>query len=146
TRRHFTQGAVAALAGTSFGRPASARAGTLRIIVGFSAGGAVDVAARATADALRKSMDTSVIVENKSGAAGGIAAQAVSRANDGGGTLLFCPSSILTLRPYVDNAAGADAQDSLTPVSPVCEYSFALTVGPGTSARTLDEFIAWCKA
>lgn len=146
TRRQFMTGVAATLAGASLRRPAYAQDDTLRMLVGFSAGGAVDVVARATGDAMRRALGKNVIIENKTGAGGAIAVQAVANAGAEGRTLLFCPSSILTLRPYVDDTLGAGAEHQVAPISPVCEYSFALTVGPGTPARTLKEFVAWCKS
>lgn len=145
TRRQFMKGAAATLAGASLGRQAYAQ-DELRILVGFSAGGAVDVVARATGDAMRKALGKTVIIENKTGAAGAIAVQALANADGEGRTLLLCPSSILTLRPSIDDVLGAGAERQIAPISPVCEYSFALTVGPGVPAKTLKEFVAWCKS
>lgn len=145
-RRRFAKAGLAVLAGAPFVRPALAQTQTTRIVVGFSAGGAVDVVARATGDALRKVLAHNVIVENRSGAGGKIAVAAVANAEDDGRTLLFTPSSILTLRPHVEPTKAGSTEPQVVPVSPVCEYPFALTVGPGTPARTLGEFVTWCRA
>jgi len=144
TRRTFTCGLAALLTGANL--PARGQSAPLRIVVGFAPGGAADVVARALADSMRVTLGRPVLVDNRAGASGAIAAQAVATAEPDGNTLLLSPSSNLTLRPFVESSLRIDAERQLAPVGAACEVSFALAVGSATPATTLTEFVAWCKA
>ncbi|OGA65075.1 MAG: hypothetical protein A3G81_30360 [Betaproteobacteria bacterium RIFCSPLOWO2_12_FULL_65_14] len=144
TRRHFVAGTAAILSSAAL-RPALAQS-TLRMLVGFAPGGAVDIVARTFADAMRASLAKTVVVETKTGAGGALAVQTLAGAEPDGNTMLLCPASVLTLRPSVENTLRLGPERQLAPVSQACQFNFALAVGPGTPARTLSEFTAWCKA
>lgn len=144
-RRQFLI-AAAALAGTTLSRPSLAQGDAVRILVGFPPGGAIDVVARAVADAMRPVLGKGVIVENKTGASGVLAVQQVARADPDGGTLGLCPSSILTLVPHVSNTLRVDPFTELAPVSTACTFSFGLATASAVPAGTLKEFVGWCKA
>ena len=141
-RRTFSLAGVAAL----IGAPALAQADTLRVVVGFPAGGVVDVVAREVAEALKATLGRAVIVENRPGAGGRLAVTAVKGAAADGNTLLLTPSSIMTLYPSVLSKLPYDTQADFVPVSTVCLSTNALAIGMHVPARTLAEFIAWCKA
>ena len=123
-----------------------AQSDTTRIVVGFPAGGVVDVVAREVAEALKPMLSRTVLVENRPGAGGRLAVAAVKAAAPDGNTLLLTPSSIMTLYPSVLNKLPYDTQSDFTPVSTVCLSTNALAIGTHVPARTLAEFIAWCKA
>lgn len=141
-RRRFSIASAAAVIGT----PALAQSDTLRIVVGFPAGGVVDVVAREVAEGLKTVLGRSVIVENRPGAGGRLGVMAVKSAAADGHTLLLTPSSIMTLYPSVLSKLPYDTQTDFAPVSTVCLSTNALAIGPHVPARTLAEFIAWCKA
>ncbi len=150
-RRRFTAFGVAvgasASAATFVGRPAFAQSEPLRIVVGFPAGGIVDIIARDLGEALKPHLGgRSVIVEAKPGAGGRIGVTTVKNAPPDGNTLLLTPSSIMTLYPHVFNKLGYDAQKDFAPISTVCMSANALAVGAHVPVKTLAEFIAWCKA
>lgn len=142
-RRSFTVfGAAAALGGS-----AMAQSDPIRIVVGFPAGGIVDVIARELGEAMKPHLGgRAIIVEAKPGAGGRIGVAAVKSAAPDGNTLLLTPASIMTLYPHVFSKLGYDAQKDFIPVSTVCSSANALAVGMHVPARTLGEFIAWCKA
>jgi len=123
-----------------------AQGDTTRMVVGFPAGGVVDVVAREVAEALKPILSRTVIVENRPGAGGRLAVAAVKAAPPDGHTLLLTPSSIMTLYPSVLNKLPYDTQADFAPVSTVCLSTNALAIGMHVPARTLAEFIAWCKA
>lgn len=124
-----------------------AQGDTARMVVGFPAGGIVDVVAREVAEALKTILSRTVIVENRPGAGGRLAVAAVKAAPPDGNTLLLLtPSSIMTLYPSVLNKLPYDTQSDFAPVSTVCLSTNALAVGMHVPVRTLAEFIAWCKA
>lgn len=117
----------------------------LRLVVGFPPGGSVDVAARQLGDALRAAGLT-VVVENRPGAAGKLAIDAVKGASADGQTLLVMPNSIMTLEPGLYAQPRFDALRDFVPVSAVSQNAQGLAVGPATPARTLREFLAWAQA
>ena len=142
-RRSFTVfGAAAAL-----GAPALAQSDPIRIVVGFPAGGIVDVIARELGEAMKLYLGgRAIVVDAKPGAGGRIGVAAVKAAAPDGNTLLLTPASIMTLYPHVFSKLGYDAKKDFLPVSTVCNSANALAVGAHIPARTLGEFIAWCKA
>ena len=142
-RRNF----IAASGAACLSLPTFAQTDTLRIMVGFPAGGIVDVIARELAEAIRPHLGgRAVIVEAKPGAGGRIAVGSLKAAAADGNTLLLTPSSIMTLYPQVFNKLGYDTQKDFVPVSTVCMSANALVVGTHVPVKTLAEFIAWCKA
>jgi len=131
----------------SLGVPAFAQSEVMRIVVGFPAGGIVDVIARELGEALKPSLGgRNVIIDNKLGAGGRIAVAAVKTAAPDGNTLLLTPASIMTLYPHVFNKLPYDTVHDFAPVSTVCMSTNALAVGKHVPVRTLAEFITWCKA
>ncbi|MBS7807286.1 tripartite tricarboxylate transporter substrate-binding protein [Variovorax sp. PCZ-1] len=142
-RRTFTvYGAAATL-----GAPAFAQADALKIVVGFPAGGIVDVIARELGEAMKPHLGgRAIIVDSKPGAGGRIGVATVKSAAPDGNTLLLTPSSIMTLYPHVFSKLAYDAQKDFAPVSTVCMSANALAVGMHVPVKTLSEFIAWCKA
>jgi tripartite-type tricarboxylate transporter receptor subunit TctC len=121
---------------------------TARILAGFAAGGTVDVAARRIADKLRDVIAKTVVVENRTGAGGQIALQALKAAAPDGLTLAVTPMSMVGIYPITYRKLPYDPMADFQPVSQVIRLEFALGVGPlvPASVRTLAEFVAWCKA
>jgi tripartite-type tricarboxylate transporter receptor subunit TctC len=119
-----------------------------RIVVGFPPGGAPDVVARLTADGLRGPYAPSVIVENKPGAGGRIAVEAVKFGETDGSAMLVTPNPIITIYPHVYRKLSYDPLHDLTPVTSLCSYSLVLSAGPGlpASVKSLADLVGWCKA
>lgn len=148
-RRQFLQGSAAALAFGAAAFPAAAQAlETTRVIVGFAPGGTIDLVARRLADKLQPGFARTAIVENRSGAGGQIAAQAVKMAAPDGGTVLVTPTSPLSLHLYTYRKLPYDPAADFTPVSAAASFDYALAVGPLVPAgvNSLPDFIAWCRA
>lgn len=120
-------------------------AGTLRLLVGFPPGGAVDVVARQLAEALRAG-GRAVVVENKPGAAGKLAVDALLAAAPDGDTLMVMPNSIVAMERGLHRRPRFDLADDLLPVTPVSQNSQAIAVSATLPARTLREFLDWAKA
>ncbi|MGK6310727.1 tripartite tricarboxylate transporter substrate-binding protein [Variovorax sp. DT-64] len=147
TRRTLLAGASAGITCVAFGSTVNAQAARpLRIVVGFPAGVLTDNIARALGEELRPSYPAGVIVENKVGAGGRIAAEFVKRADDGN-TILLTPGFVMSIYPHVYSKPGYDALADFKPVSAVASFDYALTVGPAVPAtvRTLPEYIQWCR-
>lgn len=146
TRRTALSALLASGASAVTYRPVSAQSGkTLRVLVGYPPGGAVDVVARAVAEGMR-SGGYSVVVENRTGAAGRLATEQMLAMPADGTTLVFMPGGNATIFPYVYPNLKYDPFKDLIPVAAACEFNFALGVGPGAPVKTLKEFVDWAKA
>ncbi len=152
TRRQWMMaGAAGALAGAVplAGHGAAAELpATARIVLGFPAGSAADVACRLFAMALQGRYAKAVIVENKAGAAGRIGVSDLMGAPADGGTLLLTPTSVLTLYPQIYKNLAYDPFVDLVPVNRAATTTFALCAGPmvPASVKTLPQYLNWCRA
>lgn len=122
-------------------RKASAEA-VSRMLVGFGAGGVIDVIARLLVEGL-KSYAPLFIVENRPGAGGRLALGALKGSKADGSVMILTPASnfaVFTL--------GYDPFRDFAPVTTVCSFPFLITVGPMVPAdvRTLADFVKWCAA
>lgn len=124
---------------------AQAQARPLRILVGFPAGGGTDAIARVLAERLKDELGVPVIVENKPGAGGQLAAQALKAAAPDGTTLFLSHDHTISVLPLVSRTPGFDPARDFTPVAGFASFVNALAVSPGTPARTLDEYTAWVR-
>jgi len=125
---------------------AQAPAGTVRLVVGYAAGGPVDTAARQFAPLLSRELGSNVIVDNRPGAAGLLGAEAVAKSPADGGTLYFGASPTLTISPHVLKSMTLDPAKDLTPISPVLTYANALVINKELPIKSLQELIAYAKA
>jgi len=128
--------------------PAVARAAfperTIRILVGFAAGGTVDTIARILANAMGPILGGSVIVENKPGGSGSIAANAAVYAEPDGHTLLFGIFSLAVAPALVK--LGYDTTKDLTAVSQVASVPLLLFAGGNTPYASVADVVAAAKA
>jgi len=116
----------------------------VKMVVGFSAGSSIDLVARAVADQLSDKLGESVIVENKPGAGGNIAASYVARADDNGHTLLVIANSI-AISPALYKDLGFDPRTDLQPVAYVGIGPVDLKVNTKVGVNSLDELIDYAK-
>ena len=117
----------------------------IRILVPFAAGGNTDSIARVTAEALARKLNSSVIVENRPGANGALAAEAVMRAPADGYTLFMATAPQMAILPQLTKTKYDPVKD-FEPISIVASNVFALAAGPGSSAKSLGEFVAAAKS
>ena len=119
-----------------------------RVLIGYPAGGSVDVVGRKISERLSALVQRNVIVENRPGAAGRLAVEALKSSAADGTTFLITPASVLTLYPHVYKKLSYDVFNDLAPVAVVALTAFALVVGSMVpeSVRSVDDFAAWCKA
>jgi tripartite-type tricarboxylate transporter receptor subunit TctC len=120
----------------------------VRVIVGFPAGGGTDVIARILADRLRGPYASTVLVENKPGAAARIAVEYVKNAEPDGSVMLFTPDFPLTVYPHSFRSLNYDPLRDFIAVAPAAKSMLTYNVGPAVpdSVKTLAEFVQWCKA
>src|SRR5436305_10153883 len=117
----------------------------IRVLVPFGAGSSTDIVMRILAQPLSQSLGQPVVVENKPGADGAIAAAEVAKASADGYTLLLATNSPLSAAPHLRKLP-YDALTDFTPISLVGNYTFFVLVHPSVPARTLAELIAYAKA
>ncbi|MFC0386420.1 Bug family tripartite tricarboxylate transporter substrate binding protein [Muricoccus vinaceus] len=146
----FSRRAALGLLG-GLGLPFAARAAfpdhDIRLLVGFSPGGAVDLVARLVADALRPILGQNVVVENRSGASGLIAAEAAAKSPPDGHTLYVAAMSAFAVLPQLPGQPmPLNMERDLTPVANVAGVLNALVVTPRAPFRTVPELIAFAKA
>jgi tripartite-type tricarboxylate transporter receptor subunit TctC len=140
TRRSLLAAAAAAAA-----FPVYAADQPIRISVGFPPGGTTDVLARLVASSLGQKLGRSVIVENRPGASGNIAAQSVARSAPDGASLLFVPSSHAT-NASLYKKLPFDTEKDFTAIGMVARTPYVLVVHPRIAAKSVSEFIALLKA
>lgn len=117
----------------------------IRIMYPFSPGGGMEVVLRVMAEGMQKSMGQPVLVDNRTGAGGAIAANAAATAAADGYTLFVGPVGIAAITPHLRKLP-YDAQKDLLPVAKLSEFYPAYTVSNNLPVRTLPEFIAYAKA
>ena len=117
----------------------------VRLVVPFPAGGASDTAARSLAQTLGKSLGQVIVVENRPGASGAIAAQSVLRAPADGYTLLWASASMVAI-PQLQKSAPFRSFGEFAPVSMVGRLTFCLFVPNSVPANSVAEFIKYAKA
>lgn len=127
-------------------RPTAAQT-ALKLLVGFPAGGTVDAVARLLAAAWRADGATPPIVEQRVGAGGRLAVQALVNSSPDGETVLLSPASMFTIYPHVFRRLAYDPVTDVTPVTSVCHYVCAFAVGPmvPVRVRTVPDFVAWVR-
>ncbi|MBI3375879.1 MAG: tripartite tricarboxylate transporter substrate binding protein [Betaproteobacteria bacterium] len=117
----------------------------VRMLVGYSAGGGADALARLTAAKLSDALGQQVVVENRPGAGGTLAADALARATPDGYTLYFADTAIL-IAPSVYAKVSYDPVKSFSPVGGVCTLPLAIVANPAFPAKTVSELVAVLKA
>ena len=140
-----TTAALALSAGLAAG-PAGAQAlKPIRLLVGFPPGGGTDIVARTLADKLTDELGTSVVVENRPGAGGQIAAQALKTSPADGTVLFLSHDHSISILPLVVANPGYDPATDFVPVAGFATFVNAFAVSGGTPARTFDEYLAWVR-
>jgi tripartite-type tricarboxylate transporter receptor subunit TctC len=117
----------------------------IKVLIGVPAGGTQDVLTRAIAQQVRDSLGP-LIIDNRSGAAGRIAVDAVKTAPPDGHTLLLGTASMMTMFPSAYRNLSYDPVKDFVPLLNAARFELALTVHKDVPASTLPEFITWAKA
>ena len=149
-RRHLIQAAAATLctfglAGTALAQAPAWPAKPIRLVVGFAPGGTTDVMARVMAQSLSEALGQTVVVDNKPGVGGNVAATEVIRAPADGYTFLIAPTSVETANPFLFKQTISPAKD-LTPVAGVGRSQMYLVVKPQSTFKDAKELVAYAKA
>ncbi len=117
----------------------------VRLLIGYAAGSSTDIIGRVMADRLGAYWKQTVFVENRGGAAGNLAADAVAKAQGDGYTLLFAQNGLAISAAALPNLS-FKAENDLVPLAPVAATPHILIVGPDFPAKNVQELIARAKA
>ncbi|MES2971988.1 MAG: tripartite tricarboxylate transporter substrate binding protein [Pseudomonadota bacterium] len=144
-RRTLITAAAATMAAPMIGAQ-TLPGGPIRIVVGFPPGGGTDALARVVGQKLSAMWNTSVVIENRAGAAGVIAADIVSKAPADGNTLLMAHINSHALAPAMGMKLSYDAEKDFAPISMVAVTPNILICNNDQPAKTVKDLVALCKA
>ena len=148
-RRAVLMGAAASLVAGAFAaqaQPAGYPNKPIRFVVPYAAGGLPDTVARIVAQRLGDRVGQSVIVDNRPGSNGGVAAGVLASAPADGYQFLVTDGSMLSINPLIYSKLTYDPQKDFVPVALVARAPLFLAVHPKVPVNTLDEFIAYARA
>jgi len=118
----------------------------IRIVVPFGAGSATDLISRVLGSSVSAAVGQPVIVDNKAGADGAIAASEVAKAAPDGYTLLMATNSPLSVVPAMKKSPPYDPVADFTPITDVGRYTFFVVVNPDLPVKTLPELVQYARA
>jgi len=146
TRRTFLASAsVSFLAGPALAQSYPTQ--TIRIIAGFPPGGGIDISARLMSEPLKDALGQTVIVENRTGAAGMLAANTVAKAAPDGHMLLMATSGEIAISPHLyKDKMTYDPRRELTPIALIGIVPCVVVVADSTPVHNPQELIAYAKA
>ncbi|MCW2312918.1 Bug family tripartite tricarboxylate transporter substrate binding protein [Rhodoferax antarcticus] len=124
---------------------AHAQSGPVKLMVGFPPGGGTDAIARILADKLKDQLGVSVVVDNKAGAGGQIAAQALKAAAPDGNTLFLSHDHTISILPLVVKNPGYAPQKDFLPVAGFATFANAFAVSGGTPASSMKQYVEFVQ-
>ncbi|OFZ99789.1 MAG: hypothetical protein A3H35_01955 [Betaproteobacteria bacterium RIFCSPLOWO2_02_FULL_62_17] len=118
----------------------------MRVIVGFAAGGGTDILARLLSQKISESLGQPVVIENRAGASGMIAAEYVAKANSDGYTLLVSPSTVFTVNPVMFKKLPYSPVRDFVPISKSVSFPFVMVVNASSPIRSMKELLDYVRA
>ena len=118
----------------------------IRVVVPFPAGSSTDIVTRVLANSVSQAIGQQLLVDNKAGADGAIAAAEVAKAAPDGYTLLMATNSPMSAVPALKKSPPYDPVADFTPITDVGRYTFFILVHPSVPARSLKELIDYARA
>ena len=144
-RRALTLGLFVAALGLTGLAQAQPSGTPIRLLVGFPAGAGTDAIARALGEKLKDELGAPVVVENRAGAGGQIAAQALKASPADGHTLFLTHDHSISILPQVVKNPGFNPQADFVPVAGFATFANVLAVSGGTPAKSIDEYVKWVQ-
>jgi tripartite-type tricarboxylate transporter receptor subunit TctC len=146
-RKTFNAALLAATLGLSMTAGAQSDQ-PIRILVGFPPGGSTDTVARVLADKMSVVLKQPIIIDNKPGAGGRLAAQALKASAPDGLTYMIAPDATPVFQTllYPASTLKYDMLKDFAPVAVVVSYPLALAVGQDTGVKTAKDFVAWARS
>ena len=117
----------------------------IRVLVGFPAGGGTDAIARILAEKLKDPLGVPIVVENRAGAGGLIAAQALKAAQPDGNVFFMSHDHTISILPQVMKTPGFDPAHDFVPVAGFATFVNALAVSGATPAKSVNDYVAWVR-
>ena len=118
----------------------------IRVVVPFPAGSSTDIVTRVLAASVSQAVGQQLVVDNKAGADGAIAAADVAKAAPDGYTLLMATNSPMSAVPALKKSPPYDPVNDFTPITDIGRYTFFILVHPSVPAHTLGELIEYARA
>lgn len=145
-RQHLIQLAAGMVAlGARIGSAAD-NANPLRLVIGYTPGGAVDAVARMLVDSLRTSLGRPVLLEHRVGAGQRVALNEIRRTAPDGNTLFIGTLSPFTIYPNIIRKLDYDPVNDFSPVARLATFDACLATGPATGVATIQQLVAWARA
>lgn len=119
---------------------------TVRILVGFPPGGSLDTVARLMAEKMGSELKLNVVIDNKPGAGGRVAADLLKNAPADGSTLMVAPVVVPVLAPLVFSKLNYNPATDFAPVGHLVNFDFAFTVPAALPVKNVNDWLAWAKA
>ncbi len=119
---------------------------TVRIVIGFGAGGGTDTVARIFAKKLQETIGGTMLIENKPGAAGRLAPETVAKSTPDGYTLLGAAAGAMTIGTAIWEKIPYNIFNDFVPISMVADYPMLVLVSNSHPAKNIAELVAWLKA
>ncbi len=148
TRRHLLAGAAAVAAGVSkAGAQANYASQPIHLLVGYAAGGGVDIVARLLQEPMKSALGQPIIIENRTGASAMLATGAVAKAQPDGYTLLACASGEVAINHFLfKERMSYDPAKELVPIALIGIVPCVVVVAAGTPVHNPKELIDYAKA
>ena len=118
----------------------------ITLVVPFAPGGAIDMLARLVAQQASTALGQPIVIDNRSGAGGLIAAAAVAKAEPDGYTLLMASAAQVTIPPWINRSLSFDPPRDLVPVAHLADTPMVLIVSSSSKAQTVGDFVAMARA
>ena len=145
-RRSFVSGTAWGAASLALPMLAQAQSSPIRIVVGYPPGGASDRAARLVADRLQVKLGRTVVVENRVGAGGRLAAQQLVNTPADQTVMMIGNPAVMSVAPMIYKDLKFDPQTDFVPIGAVTDYEFGVAVGAGLPVKEVSHMLAWIRA
>jgi len=119
---------------------------TIKLLVGFPPGGGTDAIARLFAEKLKEPLGSNVVVENKAGAGGQIAAQALKMSPADGSVLFLSHDHTISILPLVVKNPGFAPSSDFVPVVGIATFANGIALSNGTPAKNFNDYIKWVRS
>jgi len=141
-RRDFAALAAAGLLPTAHAQSDK----TLKVLVGFPPGGSIDIVSRVLAEKMKDDLKLNIVIENRAGAGGRVAADLLKASPADGSVVMITPIVVPVLAPLVFSKLNYNPATDFAPVGHVCNFNFALSVPASLPVKNVAEFVTWLKA
>jgi tripartite-type tricarboxylate transporter receptor subunit TctC len=118
---------------------------SIRFLVGFAPGGSTDIVARLIAQEMSKSIGQQVVVDNRTGAGGNIAAELASKAPPDGHTIFACTTGVFAIQPFLYSKLPYDPEKSFAHVTQTGSLPYIVVTHPSLPVKNIREFVAVAK-